>query len=129
MFRWKNHPTLVYLVEDSFAESMMEDLASTLHWRPLKADHSFDIVAYPSTACVVQRSKLGSDVFGFLQEAYIEPTPPELQELLEPEFDKSFTDKWIVFGDGPEIPDVYRQFFIESGRLSFECLCRLLKTF
>lgn len=129
MFRWKDHPTLVYLVEDSFAESMMENLASTLHWRPRKADDAFDIVAYNSTASVVQRSMLNSDVFGFLQDAYIEPTPPELLEMLGPDFDTSFTDKWIVFGDGPEIPDEFQQFFIESERLNFQKLHSLLKTF
>jgi hypothetical protein len=129
MLRWKEHPTLLYLVEDSFTESMMENLASVLHWRPRKADDAFDIVAYNSTASVVQRSLLNSDVFGYLQQAYIEPTPPELQEMLGPDFDTSFTDKWIVYGEGPMLPDVYRQFFIESGRLNFEYLHRLLKTF
>lgn len=65
--------------------------------------------------------------FEFLQEAFIDPVTKDMQELLGPDFDCSFTDKWIVFGDGPEISAEFSRFFIESGRLNFEILRHLLE--
>lgn len=40
---------------------------------------------------------------------------PELRDI-------KFEDKYIVFGDGNDIPDDMKQFFIEVGKLTPEVL-------
>lgn len=121
--------SLVYFInEDSLAESVCRNLAAALSYIPEQVGDSVDIMASGETAALFHRECLDSELYDFLRQVYLTPVPTEIREI-DPDFDwdAPFDKKYIVFGEGPEIPDDMKSFFIDVGRLNFNTLLNLLK--
>jgi hypothetical protein len=115
---------LVY-TNDTAALETLTRFTEQHNYKLRLADDIVDVIACPCSAAVIQRDLLQEPLFSFLKEVYIDEIPPELL-YMEEELQWEFEETLIVFGDGPEIVEAFKYFFIELPSINEQVLSDII---
>lgn len=85
-----------------------------------EADDIVDLYACDSRMAVVEKSLLDEDLYSCLRNTYVQKLDEDVLEEFPELRDIKFDNTYIVFGEGDDIPDDMKQFFVEVGKLTPE---------
>lgn len=112
----KSNKTILYYSNDNSALEVLTLFARKHQCVLRRADDIVDVYACSNDIGVIQRDVLDEQLFCFLKEVYIDELSSELH-FMKDDRAWEFTDRWIVFGEGIEIPSRFKRFFVEVASL------------
>jgi hypothetical protein len=118
--------SLLYFVKDISVIPILKTCAENNNLWLLEAEDVVDLYACDSKLVVVEKSLLDEDLYGSLRSTFIEKLSEQFYEEFPEVRDLPFDYVFVVFGDGPDIPEDMKQFFNEVDQLDEATLQKYL---